>query len=84
MRIKLDENIPMSSAERLRSAGHDVDTVTDENLIGADDADVLRSATSVERLVVTLDRGFGDSAHTHPAAMEASWSYAPSTSPRQQ
>ena len=60
MRIKLDENIPTSAAERLRSAGHDVDTVADENLIGADDTDVLRAATSVERLVVTLDRGFGD------------------------
>ena len=60
MRIKLDENIPTSAAERLRSAGHDVDTVADENLSGAEDAVVLRAATSVERLVVTLDRGFGD------------------------
>lgn len=60
MRIKLDENIPTSAAERFRSAGHDVDTVADENLRGADDIDVLRAATSVERLVITLDRGFGD------------------------
>lgn len=60
MRIKLDENIPTSAAQPLRSAGHDVDTVVDEHLTGANDGDVLRAATTADRLVVTLDRGFGD------------------------
>jgi len=81
VRIKLDENIPTSAAERLRSAGHDVDTVADENLSGAEDTVVLRAATSVERLVVTLDRGFGD-IRAYPAATEASSSFARPTSRR--
>lgn len=36
MKIKLDENMPVALAELLRSAGHDVETVRDENLSGAD------------------------------------------------
>jgi predicted nuclease of predicted toxin-antitoxin system len=65
VRIKLDENIPISAAQPLRNAGHDVDTVVDEHLTGADDGDVLRTATAADRLVVTLDRGFG-AIRSHP------------------
>lgn len=36
----------------MTSAGHDVDTVTEEGLIGAPDRDVVAAAT--------LDRGLGD------------------------
>jgi Domain of unknown function (DUF5615) len=35
--FKLDENLPVSSAAILTSVGHDVDTVTQEGLIGAPD-----------------------------------------------
>lgn len=34
MRIKLDENMPFSLAALLRSAGHNVSTVPEENLSG--------------------------------------------------
>ncbi|MBW3614668.1 MAG: DUF5615 family PIN-like protein [Actinobacteria bacterium] len=57
MRIKLDENLPVPAAEPLRSAGHDVDSVVQEGLGGATDAEVPTEATSNDRLVVTLDRG---------------------------
>ena len=36
MRIKLDENMPLSLAALLRSAGHNVSTVPEENLSGDD------------------------------------------------
>jgi predicted nuclease of predicted toxin-antitoxin system len=60
MKLKLDENLPTDLADNLSSRGHDVDTVADEGLAGADDAMVLRTATQDERLIMTLDRGFGD------------------------
>ena len=60
MRIKLDENIPVSAANSATQLGHDADTVVGENLAGATDADVLVAATRDGRLLITLDRGFGD------------------------
>ncbi len=60
MRIKLDENLPVSLAAGLTDRGHDVETVADEGLIGAPDASVLGGAISEERMIFTLDRGFGD------------------------
>ena len=60
MKFKLDENLPVSSAAILTSAGHDVDTVTDEDLVGAPDRDVVAAATAAGRILVSLDRGQGD------------------------
>lgn len=65
MRIKLDENIPVSAADLADDLGHDADTVTGESLAGATDADVLAAATRQGRLLVTLDRAFGD-VRAHP------------------
>ncbi|MDQ1445184.1 MAG: hypothetical protein QOI20_1648 [Acidimicrobiaceae bacterium] len=60
MRLKLDENLPESAREVAADLGHDVDTVADEGLAGATDAEVLAAASRAGRFVVTLDRGFGD------------------------
>lgn len=60
MKIKLDENLPADAREAAESLGHDVDTVEDEGIAGADDPSVLRAATGSERFLITLDRGFGD------------------------
>jgi predicted nuclease of predicted toxin-antitoxin system len=60
VRIKLDENLPVSLAVALVERGHDVETVADEGLGGATDARVLGQATSEGRMIFTLDRGFGD------------------------
>jgi len=60
VRIKLDENLPRRAAAVLEAAGHDVDTVEDEGLGGASDPSVARAAIEADRLIVTLDRGFGD------------------------
>jgi predicted nuclease of predicted toxin-antitoxin system len=60
VKIKLDENLPASAAAPLRARGHDVDTVIDEGLVGAEDPVVLAAATGEARLLMTLDRGLGD------------------------
>ena len=60
MRIKIDENLPKRARSIFVEAGHDVDTVEEEGLSGSHDPTVSRAATLVQRLVVTLDRGFGD------------------------
>lgn len=70
MRLKLDENLPTRAADPFRRAGHDVDTVADENLTGAADVDVMLAASRAQRLVVTLDRGFGD-VRLHPPGSHA-------------
>lgn len=60
MRIKLDENLHAELKAVFVAFGHDVDTVADEDLLGAEDPSVLGAASGEERLIVTLDRGFGD------------------------
>ena len=60
MKFKLDENLPVSSAAILASAGHDVDTVPAEGITGAPDQDVVAAATQAGRILVTLDVGLGD------------------------
>jgi len=60
MKIKLDENMPISLAFVLRSAGHDVTTVPEQNLSGEGDPLVLETATKEGRLLMTFDVDFGD------------------------
>jgi predicted nuclease of predicted toxin-antitoxin system len=67
VRIKLDENLPISAGEPLQSAGHDVDSVVDEGLAGATDTNVLAEATGRDRLVITLDPASPMSGCTRPS-----------------
>ncbi len=60
MRIKLDENMPQALADLLGSAKHDVSTVLEEDLSGAEDLNVLTRATQENRLLMTFDLDFGD------------------------
>jgi predicted nuclease of predicted toxin-antitoxin system len=60
VKFKLDENLPVSSAAILTSAGHDVDTVAQEGLTGGADRDVVAAATGAGRILISLDRGLGD------------------------
>jgi predicted nuclease of predicted toxin-antitoxin system len=59
MRLKLDENMPTLLATTLRNAGHDVHTAADENLLGKSDDEVWVTTRREGRLLVTLDRDFG-------------------------
>lgn len=68
MKLKLDENIPRRAGPIVAGEGHDVDSVEDEGLAGADDPTVSEAATAVGRLVITLDRGFGDTRRYPPGS----------------
>ncbi|MGD0069539.1 MAG: DUF5615 family PIN-like protein [Streptosporangiaceae bacterium] len=70
MKFKLDENLPASSSVILADAGHDVDTVADEELTGAPDQDVVAAATEAGRILISLDRGLGD-IRTYPPGSHA-------------
>jgi predicted nuclease of predicted toxin-antitoxin system len=60
VKFKLEENLPASAAARLTDAGHDVDTVAEEQLTGAPDRDVVIAVTAAGRILISLDRGLGD------------------------
>jgi predicted nuclease of predicted toxin-antitoxin system len=60
MKIKLDESMPSALAELLRFRGHDVATVPEEQLSGAEDSVVVARATKKDRLLMTFDHDFGD------------------------
>ena len=60
MKVKLDENMPAALAELLRTGGHDVSTVREQGLSGADDATIIKKATVEGRVLITFDTDFGD------------------------
>jgi predicted nuclease of predicted toxin-antitoxin system len=66
VKVKLDENIPLSVVGMLVERGHDVDTVVAENLTAAADETIVQAAAAAGRLLLTLDRGVGD-LRRHPA-----------------
>lgn len=59
MKFKLDENIGRRGVDLLRAAGHDVATVRDQNLQGADDTTIFHVCAREGRALVTLDHDFG-------------------------
>jgi len=60
VKVKVDENVPRRLAAVLAHYGHDVLSVVDQGLAGATDARVFEAAVGEGRMLVTLDRGFGD------------------------
>ena len=56
MRIKLDENLPVRAAQRLREMGHEVDTVLDEGLGGPVDTSVPGLTPDAEMKKQPLDK----------------------------
>jgi predicted nuclease of predicted toxin-antitoxin system len=60
VKFKLDENLPVSAVRVLAAAGHDVDTVPDEHLVGQPDQEVVTASTAAERVLISLDVGLGD------------------------
>jgi predicted nuclease of predicted toxin-antitoxin system len=60
MRFKIDENLPVEVATILRLAAHDAETVAQEGLSGDLDEKLSGICQREERIVITLDLGFGD------------------------
>jgi predicted nuclease of predicted toxin-antitoxin system len=71
VKFKLDENLPVSSAAILATAGHDVDTVSAEGLTGAADQDVVITATAAGRVLTPWTWAWAISAPIRPAVMQA-------------
>jgi predicted nuclease of predicted toxin-antitoxin system len=61
MKIKLDENLPLLLAIRLKALGHDVHTVLAERLIGCADREIWEAAQRESRFLITQDLDFSDS-----------------------
>lgn len=60
MRFKIDENLPVELAARLQAAGYEVDTVLQEGLSGQSDEVLFSYCQQEQRVLLTMDRGFGD------------------------
>ena len=60
MKFKIDENLPNEAAKLLQEEEHDTETVYDEALQGRSDSEVAQVLQQEGRILVTLDRGFGN------------------------
>lgn len=60
LRLLLDQMIDASVARALLSQGHDVVRTSEVGMAREDDAGVLQRAVQDDRVLVTLDKHFGD------------------------
>jgi len=67
MKLKLDENLGVRTAEMLRDAGHDVNTVPEENLCSRSDTELIEICRKERRCLVTLDLDFANPLIFKPA-----------------
>ncbi|HVY91525.1 MAG TPA: DUF5615 family PIN-like protein [Bryobacteraceae bacterium] len=68
MKFKLDENLGSRTAGLIGEAGHDVQTVSDEKLNGAEDVRLYEVCASEDRCLITLDLDFADVVRFPPRA----------------
>lgn len=60
MDFKIDENLPVETADLLRQVGYDAITVVEQHLEGASDSDVISACQEEGRALITLDADFAD------------------------
>lgn len=60
MKLKLDENLPVGLAGRLKDLGHDLQIVHDEGLEGHEDEEIWEAAQKESRFLLTQDLDFSD------------------------
>lgn len=60
MRLKIDENLPLSLVDLLAPLGHDGEHVVEEGLEGHDDLEVWQAAQREGRALITQDIRFAD------------------------
>ena len=58
MKVKLDENLGSRAVGLFEESGHEVSTVTGEDLEGASDDDLIEACRHKEQVLVTLDLDF--------------------------
>ena len=67
MRFKIDENLPIEARDLLLRAGHEAETVVDEDLSGTPDLQIASVCLAERRAIVTLDLDFADIRSYPPA-----------------
>lgn len=60
MKFKIDENMPLEVAGLLKDSGHDATTVSEQDLTGTSDANLVAVCLQEARVLVTLDNDFAD------------------------
>lgn len=60
MRIKLDANLPLQIATKLKTRAHDVHTADEEGLSGRSDEENLGSSATRTAFLITQDLDFSD------------------------
>jgi predicted nuclease of predicted toxin-antitoxin system len=60
MKIKFDQNMDPRGAAILKQTGHDVLTVKEQNLTGAEDEEIAEVCQRESRCLVTLDLDFAN------------------------
>ncbi len=63
MRIIVDENIPLMTANELRSLGHNVMDIRGTDLEGIDDEELWKIVLKEKRLLISTDKGFVRNRH---------------------
>lgn len=66
MRIKLDENIPVTARHVLENVFSDIHSVFDENLSGVDDGMLWDMCQQEQRFLITQDLDFSDTRKFSP------------------
>ncbi|MBI4715894.1 MAG: DUF5615 family PIN-like protein [Nitrospirae bacterium] len=67
MKFKLDENFGSRTQEIFRAAGHDVQTVRDQELQGCEDRNLYEVCCAEQRCLLTLDLDFADITRFSPS-----------------
>jgi predicted nuclease of predicted toxin-antitoxin system len=68
MKLKLDENLGLHGKSLLEADGHDVMTVAEQQMSGAEDERVFEVCQNEGRVLVTLDHDFGQTLRFPPEA----------------
>ena len=66
MKIKLDENLGSLGRSLLEAGGHEVMTVAEQQMSGAKDERIYEACRDESRVLVTLDRDFGQTIRFPP------------------
>ena len=60
MKVKLDENLGNRAVDLFREAGHDMATVSEQDLDGTSDVELIEVCQTEGRVLVTLDLDFSN------------------------